>query len=57
MGRAFFRQATFVAAGQSDLLWLDQFDLMAAVEEYPDIRKCMEKTAVIHQQARTIGNR
>lgn len=56
MGRDCLCQATFVAGGQSDLLWLDQFDLMTAMEEYPDIRQCMEKTAVTHQEVRTMLN-
>lgn len=38
-------KATFVAASQSDLLWLDQLDLISAMEEYADIRPCLEKTA------------
>lgn len=42
-------QATFVAASPSDLMWLDQSDLIAAIDENPDIRACLEKTAVIAQ--------
>lgn len=38
-------QATFVAASPSDLLWLDQSDLIAAMDEYPEMRECLEKTA------------
>lgn len=42
-------QATFVAALPSDLMWLDQSDLLAAIEENPEIRACLEKTAIIGQ--------
>ncbi|CAN0559215.1 unnamed protein product, partial [Ectocarpus sp. 12 AP-2014] len=38
-------EATFVAASPSDLLWLDQSDLVAAIDEHPDIKGCLEKTA------------
>lgn len=38
-------QATFVAASQSDLLWLDQAGLIAAMEDYPEIRPCLETIA------------
>ncbi|CAM9253169.1 unnamed protein product [Ectocarpus sp. 4 AP-2014] len=44
-------EATFVAASPSDLLWLDQSDLIAAIDEHPDIKGCLEKTASTDQHA------
>eukprot|EP00752_Nemacystus_decipiens_P013801 g12253.t1 len=38
-------EATFVAASPSDLLWLDQADLIAAMGEHSEMRACLEKTA------------
>lgn len=42
-------KATFVAASPSDLLWLDQSDLVAAIDEHPEIRARLEKTATATQ--------
>lgn len=42
-------QATFVTASPSDLLWLDQSDLIAVIDEHPDIKGCLEKTASTDQ--------
>ncbi|CAM9133109.1 unnamed protein product [Scytosiphon promiscuus] len=44
-------EATFVAASPSDLLWLDQSDLVAAIDEHPEIRACLEKTATTAKNA------
>lgn len=45
-------KATFVAASQSDLLWLDQLDLISAMEEHAEIRPCLEKTAASGRDVR-----
>lgn len=36
--------------GQSDLLWLDQLDLVSALEEHPSIRLGIEKTAAADRE-------
>lgn len=48
------KKATFVAASPSDLLWLDQSDLVAAIDEHPEIKACLEKTATIAETVRTL---
>lgn len=45
-------QATFVAASPSDLLWLDQSDLIAAMDEHSEMRACLEKTATADRNVR-----
>lgn len=38
-----------MAATATDLLWLDQADLIAVMAEYPATRESLEKTATIQQ--------
>ena len=45
-------KASFVAASQTDLLWIDQVDLIAVIDDHDEIRSCLEKTANIEQQVR-----
>lgn len=45
-------KATFVAASQTDLLWIDQVDLIAAIDDHDEIRACLEKTANTERQVR-----
>lgn len=41
-----------MAASQSDLLWLDQADLIAAIEDHPEIRPCLETIAEKNKNVR-----
>ncbi|CAM9289976.1 unnamed protein product, partial [Laminaria digitata] len=46
-----FSEATFVAASQTDLLWIDQVDLIAVIDDHDEIRACLEKTGNTERQA------
>lgn len=51
----FYSQATFVAASPTDLLWLDQIDLLSVLEEFPETREWVSKTATTAQNVRASG--